>query len=140
MSRQHESRIPIGDSESMKNFEYSYRRGETTVESESPLGIGIDLEKKWVPDHNLSTQPSGSSMSEPEKALTKSDGGDDASETPRESPDSYQLITAQDWNGPDDPENPHNWPLFKKIYHLVPISILGFTVFVSYPLGSNRPS
>ena len=28
-----------------------------------------------------------------------------------------RAVTAQDWNGPDDPENPHNWPLWQRVYH-----------------------
>lgn len=26
-------------------------------------------------------------------------------------------VTAQEWNGPDDPENPQNWPLWQRVYH-----------------------
>ncbi len=29
----------------------------------------------------------------------------------------HKSVTAQDWNGPDDPENPQNWPLWQRIYH-----------------------
>lgn len=26
-------------------------------------------------------------------------------------------VTALDWNGPDDPDNPQNWPLWQRVYH-----------------------
>jgi len=36
-------------------------------------------------------------------------------------------VTAQDWTGDDDPENPMNWPLLKRIYGT---SIAGFLAFI----------
>lgn len=38
------------------------------------------------------------------------------------------VSTAQDWNGPDDPDNPMNWSLLMRIMHVFPISFLGFAV------------
>ena len=29
----------------------------------------------------------------------------------------HRTVTAQDWTGPDDPENPHNWPMWQRVYH-----------------------
>jgi hypothetical protein len=37
-----------------------------------------------------------------------------------------RIPTAQDWNGPNDPENPQNWPLGKKAYHTVAVGFLAF--------------
>lgn len=37
-------------------------------------------------------------------------------------------MTAADWNGPDDPENPQNWPLPKKLYHAGVTAMLSFVV------------
>jgi hypothetical protein len=32
-----------------------------------------------------------------------------------------RVVTAQDWTGPDDPENPHNWSMRKRTWHtLIP--------------------
>lgn len=28
-----------------------------------------------------------------------------------------RILTAQDWNGPDDPENPNSWPFWQRVYH-----------------------
>ncbi|TKA73636.1 hypothetical protein B0A49_05183 [Cryomyces minteri] len=42
-----------------------------------------------------------------------------------------RVITAQDWSGPRDPENPHNWSLLKRSYHTVPPALFGFTVTVA---------
>jgi hypothetical protein len=39
-----------------------------------------------------------------------------------------RVMTAQDWTGPDDPENPHNWPLSKKIWHTLQPALFGFAV------------
>lgn len=32
-----------------------------------------------------------------------------------------------DWDGPDDPENPHNWPMGKKIIHIVAPAVISLT-------------
>lgn len=63
----------------------------------------------------------------PETALA------DGSDIP-EKEDALQInVTAHDWNGPDDPENPLNWPLWQRIYHTTVPSLFGFAV----TLGSS---
>lgn len=37
-------------------------------------------------------------------------------------------ITAQDWTGPNDLDNPLNWPLVRKIYHSCIPALLAFIV------------
>ena len=44
-----------------------------------------------------------------------------------------RTVTAQDWTGPDDPENPLNWPLWQRIYHTTVPGLFGFAV----TLGSS---
>ena len=39
-----------------------------------------------------------------------------------------RTVTAQDWTGPDDPENPMNWALLKKVYHTVIPGLFAFIV------------
>lgn len=39
------------------------------------------------------------------------------------------ITTAQDWIGPNDPENPRNWSTPKKIYHVLVPSLFGFIVY-----------
>ena len=39
------------------------------------------------------------------------------------------ITTAQDWEGPDDPDNPLNWPTSKKIYHTVIPALQCFTMY-----------
>lgn len=43
-------------------------------------------------------------------------------------PTVQKVVTAQDWTGPDDPENPENWPAWKKAYTLVVVGIQCFVV------------
>jgi hypothetical protein len=55
----------------------------------------------------------------------------DDAEAPREEHHVIsRVVTAQDWTGPDDPENPHNWPLGKRIWHTVQPGLFGFAVWV----------
>jgi hypothetical protein len=39
-----------------------------------------------------------------------------------------KTVTAQDWTGPDDAENPWNWPLWKRLYHTALVGLFCFTV------------
>ena len=39
-----------------------------------------------------------------------------------------RIVTAVDWNGPNDPENPLTWPVWKKAYHILAIGTLAFAV------------
>jgi hypothetical protein len=36
--------------------------------------------------------------------------------------------TVTDWNGPNDPDNPHNWKLGVRIYHAFAPGLFGFAV------------
>ena len=46
----------------------------------------------------------------------------------KDGPPAQRLVTAQDWTGPEDLENPHNWPLWKKCYHTALVGVFCFTV------------
>ena len=39
-----------------------------------------------------------------------------------------QLHNTQDWEGPDDPEDPHNWNIWSRIYHTVIPALFAFVV------------
>lgn len=49
----------------------------------------------------------------------------DAVESPPE-----RAVQPNEWDGPEDPENPMNWPLVKKAYHSAIPSLFCFTVYV----------
>lgn len=36
------------------------------------------------------------------------------------------LTAPLDWNGPNDPENPINWPKWERCWHIVPPAIISF--------------
>jgi len=38
--------------------------------------------------------------------------------------------SALDWTGPDDPDNPHNWPTWRRVYITFSTALLGFAVYV----------
>lgn len=59
----------------------------------------------------------------------------DTATTPAET--TPPALTATDWNGPDDPENPHNWPLWLRIYHATAPGFFGFAVSVILLKGCN---
>ena len=39
-----------------------------------------------------------------------------------------RVTTAQDWEGNDDPENPHNWSTWRRAYHVIVPGCYGFVV------------
>ena len=47
--------------------------------------------------------------------------------------DPTTVPTARDWSGPDDPDNPMNWPFALRVYHATIPGVIGFTV----TLGSS---
>lgn len=114
--------------EAMEEYENAYRRGESTLESQSPLGIGFNLEKEWSPMEGSSSGDSTVSVAEPEKVATKPGHGDENSDRLEGTTTAQRVVTAQDWIGPDDPENPLNWPTLKKVYHTIPPALFGFVV------------
>ena len=57
-----------------------------------------------------------------EKATTQASHGSHGPAT--------RIVTAVDWSGPDDPENPQRWPLWKKAYHTAAIGSLAFAVTI----------
>lgn len=43
------------------------------------------------------------------------------------------LPSATDWNGPDDPENPLNWPAWRRHYQVIPPAFISFAAYVQLP-------
>lgn len=113
--------------EASREYQNEFRRTESTLELNLPLGTAIDLEKESTAE-TFSPISSTTSVSEPKRVKSKDeshDGGPDGADKPFAE---HKIVTAQDWTGPDDPENPANWPSWKKIYHAVPCALFGFVV------------
>lgn len=50
-----------------------------------------------------------------------------------------KVVTALDWTGPDDPENPENWSSGKKAFHIAYVGLQCFVVYVpSYRLPQRN--
>ena len=74
----------------------------------------------------------------PERVRTRCGGDDEPTEdvdSEKEAerdvedlPPTTRVVTAQDWTGPNDPENPQNWSLLVRAYHTVPPALFGFVV------------
>lgn len=48
-----------------------------------------------------------------------------------------KVVTALDWTGPDDPENPENWSSGKKAFHIAYVGLQCFVMYVS-PVNCNN--
>lgn len=94
----------------------------------------VDTEK--MSDHADSSSsismPHQLSVIEPQRDLEKS-----VSHATQQSAHSghpvQKAVTAQDWTGPDDPENPFNWNIWKKVYHVAIPALQCFTMYVPVP-------
>lgn len=67
----------------------------------------------------------------PEDQTTNESGSDctDMTDTEKQGAASTPPVRATtDWNGPDDPDNPHNWPLWLRVYHATTPGFFGFAV------------
>ncbi|CAG8973086.1 hypothetical protein HYALB_00009390 [Hymenoscyphus albidus] len=61
-------------------------------------------------------------------SLKSEDNGDGVNTPSVNSDNSKTEDVVLDWESPDDPENPHNWPLWKKIYHTAIPAFYGFII------------
>ena len=52
----------------------------------------------------------------------------DGPEAPEKPNTLQRTVTAQDWTGPDDPENPRNWPMWQRVYHTTVPALFCFAV------------
>jgi len=82
---------------------------------------------KMVESHSTSDDSSENSMKEVQPVVDKETGPE------RASLDSEKGIAASavppdpnDWNGPDDPQNPLNWPLRRKLWHVISPALMAF--------------
>jgi hypothetical protein len=92
------------------------RRDSLASHPSSDMDDSSDIDRTEDPEKDLSHIPTHKSSSSKKEAATRT-------------------VTAQDWTGPDDPENPHNWPRGKKIYHMSIPGILCFIVYVAAPVS-----
>jgi hypothetical protein len=114
--------------ENIMDSQNSHRR--PSLVSDRSIAIGVELEKEWDQNLDKRSTSESSSIQEPEKVRTRDEGVEDSA--PRhhdpEGTPVHRTVTAQDWTGPDDPENPHNWPIWKRVWHTIPPALLAFIV------------
>jgi hypothetical protein len=72
-------------------------------------------------DSDFEHQPPGqtANISEEQRASDRVADKDESSTLP---------VSSLDWNGPDDPDNPHNWSIWKAAYHTTIPAVFGFAV------------
>jgi hypothetical protein len=87
--------------------------------------------------HNKSFSASRSDI---EKANTIEDDVASSGDAPMQQPDiegsqpvsekrdTSQLSSLTDWNGDNDPDNPYNWSLAVRVYHVIIPGLFGFAV------------
>jgi hypothetical protein len=106
-------------------------KGEAAIDlpQEQELGIktsNLDLEKAGSGIRPVANEENKRYSS----AASSSDDEEAAHDHHRHDPELAvkRVVTAQDWTGPDDPENPHNWSLSKRMWHTMQPALFGFAV------------
>ena len=98
------------------------------------LAIGVDLEKdssnEEEEDEEVGVDEQGANIQPPNQSHTHKNRRESTTSThppaSRTTSTVHRVTTAQDWMGPDDPENPHNWPLWKRTFHTIPPALFAF--------------
>ena len=101
----------------------------------TPDAPRTDMERYEILDHSsvaLASMPATISGERPTRDLDKRrdiriDLAQDAPNNVKENRMS-QAVTAQDWTGDDDPENPENWPLGQRVWGTLVPGIISFAV------------
>ena len=81
-----------------------------------------------VDNHSTSDDSSVKSTKEVQPVIDQEDENERISPDP-EKGDAVPISLPNDpndWNGPDDPQNPMNWPRVKKYAHVVSPALMGF--------------
>lgn len=107
---------------------------------------GYTPDPKYLPEHNhrsyvdlpVNKEGDGSSTHEPSPLLEAGSNNDDALQRMRtreldndeEKPHSDNGYVKVDWDGPNDPENPKNWPSGQKLFFLVQMGFLTTSIYI----------
>lgn len=86
-----------------------------TAENEKTNGLPV------VPETGMANVNSDEEMSMEHVPTNKS-------EQRQETNGLAKTVTAQDWMGSDDPENPQNWPMWQRVYHTTVPAFFGLVV------------
>lgn len=81
-----------------------------------------------APTLQTQTNPRHPGMDDAERAISEK-----THPSPQESAE--KAVTAVDWTGPDDPDNPENWSGGKKAFHVI---YVGLQCFVTYVIVNFR--
>ena len=83
-------------------------------------------------------------MTDPEKTSRISSSSDNCNAVPDslpvdattgkglESQEQRIVVPPLQWNGPDDPDNPLNWPAWKKNWHVFTPALISFSAYVLF--------
>lgn len=99
-------------------------------------GKKMEAKSSLPPPHESKPEGSpltGSSTTLPLSAHMAANEDHDVEKTVTERPEeggqpAARVMTALDWTGPDDPENPENWSTGKKAYHIAYVGLQCFVV------------
>jgi len=48
--------------------------------------------------------------------------------------ETHTAVSTLDWDGPNDPDNPMNWPAWKRHVHVIAPAVMAFSAYVFLPL------
>ena len=91
-----------------------------------PLRLSQDVEKGAESEINMSEHGSASSTARREEDTHENSEKTDDAHTDSDT----TVATPLDWTSPTDPDNPYNWTLWKRGYHILVPTVLSLVVLV----------
>lgn len=109
---EHPTKAESIDAASDKARELEEMKSEESAIAEAIVGSPVETDDPTDDLEKATTRASGVSAHEPAR----------------------KIKTAVDWDGPDDPGNPMNWPIWKRGYHTLAIGVWAFTTTIGSSL------
>ena len=104
------------------NFKEQGNTSDTTISTKPTVNMANSVSEQNPSSSSLSTK---NGSSDPEKTIQLPiDGDTDVEKGEQTQPTPSTIL---DWNGPNDPDNPMNWPRWKRHYHVIPPAIISFS-------------
>jgi hypothetical protein len=104
------------------NFNEQGNTSDTTIFAKPTVSMAKSVSEQNPSSSSLSTK---NESLDPEKTIAGPIDGDTDVEKGEQTQPAPSAVL--DWNGPNDPDNPMNWPRWKRHYHVIPPAIISFS-------------
>jgi hypothetical protein len=100
----------------------------STRKTANPVFITTQQDPEMATDPSFNTSTSSAVLEYPLVVEFKASSSDLETHSHQNDKTIIKIGSAQDFCGPDDLEDPLNWPVWKKVYHTTMVGLLCFTM------------